>query len=439
MKRNIYVFLVAGVLILTIPMLSQSSYIMSAAEYVVESFISLIDRGEKTVATNLNISYVREPILSNTNDQTLVQIVKFDYPYHFTITDGVATVDEINYKTGASGINLSGSGTTGIIKSTNVDMSNPNKVIYFVFHVEDASAINTISLYLSTTTNWSKFRLKEIPVANIRTGWNTIALRQSDFNQGTDNWSSPILRIQVKVISHDSAIHSVTLDEIKYGIFDTPKCVITFDDGYSSVYTEAFQYMQKQGLKGTAYVISNKVGANGFLNKKQLDEMYSHGWCIGNHTADHLDLSKLTRSHIKREIEDCTIWQLNNGYTRGVGHIAYPYASYTADVGSIFTELGMKTGRIALDIPFIMPNDQDRITSTNLSPTATIEYAKTFIDAAIASGGTAVFMLHRLTEAGNEDINCWSLQNFHELIDYIVSKGIETYTIDEWYKLYTKK
>ena len=70
-----------------------------------------------------------------------------------------------------------------------------------------------------------------------------------------------------------------------------PTMVLTFDDGYTSVFTTAFPIMQQYGMVGTVYMNMGYVGDDGYLTLDQLHQLYDAGWTIGDHTPVHTNLS----------------------------------------------------------------------------------------------------------------------------------------------------
>ncbi len=69
--------------------------------------------------------------------------------------------------------------------------------------------------------------------------------------------------------------------------------VLTFDDGYTDVYENAFPLLQKYGFTATAFVITDFVDSQrpGYASWSQLAEMHRAGIDIGSHSRDHADLA----------------------------------------------------------------------------------------------------------------------------------------------------
>jgi peptidoglycan/xylan/chitin deacetylase (PgdA/CDA1 family) len=79
--------------------------------------------------------------------------------------------------------------------------------------------------------------------------------------------------------------------------------VITFDDGDISVFEYAYPIMAKYGFAGVAYIVGNRLQADGFMNPEQLQRLVRHGWEIGSHSMSHIDLT-LNHDKLGHEIKD---------------------------------------------------------------------------------------------------------------------------------------
>lgn len=80
--------------------------------------------------------------------------------------------------------------------------------------------------------------------------------------------------------------------------------VLTFDDGYRSIYTQAYPIMKELGIVGTLYLHSNKIDTNGGLTREMITEMHDYGMEIGSHTLSHTDLTKLSKAKMIKEITE---------------------------------------------------------------------------------------------------------------------------------------
>ena len=79
-------------------------------------------------------------------------------------------------------------------------------------------------------------------------------------------------------------MNTYSFDGLTSGVVAQPAVVFTFDKGLSSLYDQAFSYMQTHNVRGTGYIPTNLVGGTGQVAWGQLQEMYGQGWTIGNQT-----------------------------------------------------------------------------------------------------------------------------------------------------------
>ena len=77
---------------------------------------------------------------------------------------------------------------------------------------------------------------------------------------------------------------------------------LSFDDGYTDNYTEAFPLLKKYGARGTFAVINSKIGGKIYMNAKQLKEMQVAGMEIASHTFNHNRLEDIDSVYLDWEI-----------------------------------------------------------------------------------------------------------------------------------------
>ena len=117
-------------------------------------------------------------------------------------------------------------------------------------------------------------------------------------------------------------------------------CVVTFDDGYETVYREAFPILQEVGFTATVFLITgycgkqnswpghvSPVGEQSLLCWTQIEEMARHHIEFGSHTVTHPDLACLTHREAEREMQDSK-QMIQERIGRGVEVFAYPYGRY---------------------------------------------------------------------------------------------------------------
>jgi peptidoglycan/xylan/chitin deacetylase (PgdA/CDA1 family) len=105
--------------------------------------------------------------------------------------------------------------------------------------------------------------------------------------------------------------------------------LLTIDDGNLDNYLNAFPIMQKYGFTGTLYLVSNYVGADGYMDVEQVLEMHKAGWEVGSHSLNHFDLTKIGPDRARDEvIRSKKVLEEMLGVA--VLTFAYPFGAYNA-------------------------------------------------------------------------------------------------------------
>lgn len=120
---------------------------------------------------------------------------------------------------------------------------------------------------------------------------------------------------------HENGYQTLSLleavDHLRQGSpFPDRSLVITFDDGYQSVYEHAFPILQRYGMRATVFLTvgENVTGEQAhrlpslegrtMLAWREIREMHDWGIRIGAHTLTHCDLTLQPAGQIEAEILD---------------------------------------------------------------------------------------------------------------------------------------
>lgn len=118
--------------------------------------------------------------------------------------------------------------------------------------------------------------------------------------------------------------------------------VITFDDGFKSIYTNALPLLQEKDWPFTVFVNPGSVKTSAtYMNWDEIRELTKHKATIANHTINHENLvqSDLTIAEIKENLlqsEQMILEQTGQSHKM----LAYPFGEYNQQIKSLLKEIG---------------------------------------------------------------------------------------------------
>ena len=141
---------------------------------------------------------------------------------------------------------------------------------------------------------------------------------------------------------HDFGYQTLNLLETWKGLrqgteFPKRALIITFDDGYETVYKEAFPVLQRYGMSATVFLtVGDQKTGNGrlpslegrsMLSWSEIREMQRGRIDFGAHTLTHPDLTRLSTQLAKSEICDSKMI-IEDMLSAQVDTFAYPFGRY---------------------------------------------------------------------------------------------------------------
>ncbi len=104
---------------------------------------------------------------------------------------------------------------------------------------------------------------------------------------------------------------------------------ITFDDGFRSVYENAWPVLQEYGYAANVAVNPVPVDQSwpDYMTRAMLDEVHSAGWSIVSHTLQHDSLPSLSPGELDYDLRATQQWILDAGYN-GANVFVAPYHAY---------------------------------------------------------------------------------------------------------------
>jgi peptidoglycan/xylan/chitin deacetylase (PgdA/CDA1 family) len=365
----------------------------------------------------------------------------FEDVSEWTVGAGTAVNDTTLFKSGTQSIRLTSTsgGNCNITKTISADLSAASTLYYWVY-VADGTLdnISDVQVILSNDSGFTNYYFKTI--SQLHEGWNRLQIGRSQWTaSGSPSWNSTMVRLRVRLNAIIALVAVVNVDAMYAGGYNRPKVVITYDDGFDTQYTQGYAYMKKYRMRGTLYLISDRIDTAGFLTTAQCQEMYDAGWDMSNHTQSHANMSTLlTQAANEDEIAGCQSFLESHGWIRNGchRHLAYPFGAYTtAFTLPAVAAQNLLTARTVIDRT--QANEMDNyqlITRQAPIHTTLIATALSWVDRTIADGGVLILCLHELVETPT-DQNKWGIADFQTFIDYLQRKSseIDVVPLSEWY------
>ena len=328
--------------------------------------------------------------------------------------------------------------------SANLYTSDDDMIIIWAYFPGEYSDVR-LKLILAQGSDFTGNRLSaqiNQPLTIGASGWVPFHFPVNEMTEtGTVDYDLPFENVWVELIASGEANIVAYVDAIFQRPKSKAKVIFTFDDGNSSDYSNAFSKLQSVGMAATSFVVSDRIGTNGYLTVAQMKEMYAAGWDMANHTKSHPNLTTLDEQGVITEIQNCALFLEENDMTRAAYYVAYPGGQfigaepYIKAAGTIVGRAGSiggfdtGTGRYnPLRIPayILMYQDGDSLAT-----------AKEKIDKTISRGQTCVIIGHKVAASGLGAYD-WLLSDFEELVDYVADKRdaslLDVETLSGWYE-----
>jgi peptidoglycan/xylan/chitin deacetylase (PgdA/CDA1 family) len=105
---------------------------------------------------------------------------------------------------------------------------------------------------------------------------------------------------------HDAGYHTIhqseLFDALYRGAALPPKpVIISVDDGYVDDVTRILPALERYHMVATFFVITGRFTIPGFMTADQVRELDQAGMDVGDHTAHHVDLRRITATELTAE------------------------------------------------------------------------------------------------------------------------------------------
>lgn len=134
----------------------------------------------------------------------------------------------------------------------------------------------------------------------------------------------------------------------------SPRLVLTFDDGFGSVFENALEPLARHGMRGLLFLVPNLIGKVNewdlregevpelLMDTGQVRQWLKAGHSIGSHTLTHARVTRLSVRDAREEIFGSKK-KLEDTFGVAVEHFCYPYGDWNDAVRGLVEEAGYRT------------------------------------------------------------------------------------------------
>jgi peptidoglycan/xylan/chitin deacetylase (PgdA/CDA1 family) len=160
-----------------------------------------------------------------------------------------------------------------------------------------------------TSTSWAKYS----NTFTVPAGAKSLAIYQ-------------ILAKKGYIVSDDYSLSEYTPLPLSRGLVS-----ITFDDGWTNQYTNAYPMLTKYGLPATFYIISGELTDQpDYMTATQVKNLQVAGNEIGSHSVTHPDLTTVSATQLQNEMKNSQV-TLQSVVGVPVTNFAYPFGAYNTN------------------------------------------------------------------------------------------------------------
>lgn len=353
---------------------------------------------------------------------------------------GTQADDATDYVKGSQSLKLTSDGIGSAVFTRKINIAPTidltGKYIKVWVKVSDVSLLSELWFYVSSDNfaannyNWKVTDDK----SQIKSGvWSSVTLSFGEATvTGAPNRAA-INSIQWRIKDTASSAINVNLGGMAAISEPTGGIVtITFDDGWSSQYSEAKKKMDSYDFPGVAYIVPTLIGTANYMTLTQLKEMQDiHGWDISCHTYNHTDLTTLDSSGIDGELRKCKQYLLDNGLHKGADHLSYPNGGWDETNVIPAVKKYFRTGRTIAQFAETIPTaDNYRVRVLLVVNTTTTASIQTLVTQAINNKEWLILVFHKIVAAPTVSTE-YSIANFGTVIDDINTQGISVKTMSD--------
>ena len=229
---------------------------------------------------------------------------------------------------------------------------------------------------------------------------------------------------------HDESSWQTTdrLNSSETHMFDEPVISIVFDDGWESIYDNAFPQMETMGIKSTQYIITSTFENSRYMSVEQIRHMHRNGHEIQSHTVTHPNLTELSADQLETELYSSRI-MLEEITGVAVEDLAVPLGAYNPTVTAAARKWYRTLRTTQLGVNTRATFNPYEIKSPTIKTVHTTKDIKQFIEEAKQNNGWLILTYHQIDTSG--DTYAVSPDAFRAQMQAVIDSGVDVVTFGQ--------
>lgn len=205
---------------------------------------------------------------------------------------------------------------------------------------------------------------------------------------------------------------------------------LSFDDGWRSVYDNAFPTLKRSGFKATHYIVSGYLDSFQlplYMNVEHIRELYLAGHEIGCHTVSHRHLPLEPVALIESEVDRSKSYLMQLGFA--VSTFAYPFGEYDVRVIGQVRRSGFVAARSTIEGLNDASTDPMLLRTRAVRVDTKLSEVTEWLESAVREKQWLILMFHQIDEEGRE----WSARPsmLEGIVERISRHDIRVVTVSE--------
>lgn len=310
----------------------------------------------------------------------------------------------------------------------------------FSVRTADWSEVANVQFRLHTTDDdffYANVRDRTARTALVDDAWQRVQLSRADFGTvGSPDWkrldavSFAVWGVTEGVAEPTSP--TVLVDEVQtHPRLDRSApgagvVTLSFDDGDESV-AAAARLMRERFFRGTAFVVPDLVGDEGYLDEGDLDLLDDLAWDIGGHSD--IPLTDLGTEVLEDNVGATAGWLRERG-SRGSYLYAYPNGAVDPEVRRVVADHFSVGRTINENVQPVGDIDPYALKSLNVYSDQSLEDVIRIVDASVDARDWLILTFHRVGDETGDGLD-WTTEKFTGLLDHLAARGIEVQPMSE--------